>query len=449
MRIAFCVGLTIALLGVGLAAQHPIGQYIISCHARPIIYLDKAGKFVTLFNQPIIQASRGGVHIQGYRWCQSAWTTNGIDVFDPYAKAWVANLQSADPTNFVLGAPYTPAVNYDNIGGVGLYVVDGNPPPSSLNPPSGSRNTSTVDYSVTPLHGGTAKPNVVVNGFFPNTNVPMSDFYADLFLPGNFIGVGFYTNDQKVDRYDILASPPGNLTLTRVASLPAPSEYDAAWAEDGNLYILRAGGLMVLDPRTGTVTTTGLSPSPIPSQGTWGAIAVAPWEQPGMMAVIASDATDQTYLVDLLTGTVTSVQDLNTVTGVSNFFINSARNTEESQLVSWQKADLKGNPVARVFYLTFGTQAAKKTAFLAPSLTGLASSPLQLGTLEIYLSIDVVTVMGLQGLLGYNPAVTLDSRGEGSVTLNYFGLPVGVNTWWQAVLSDLSDASNIIGVQVR
>ncbi len=436
MRVAMFLCLWIACITIPAFAQYDAAIFGSSTYI--VLFDSHAGKSTTLIAQSTVQQSRGAMFGPTGLIYMSAWTTNGIEVLDPVQRVWIKSLAVADPTNNLMGAPYQPAPNYDNLGAFGVWCVDGNPPPTSLNPPANSRNSFVVDYSVSP-------PTFRADGFFPNTDTPMSDAFANPYGPG-FLCVGFAASDRKIDIYPLASTPPSTISLTNVLTLPMDSQYDATFAEDGNLYVLGANNMMVCDIRNKKVTTIQIKGLPIG----YGALWSAPWEQPGMKGWIASDIDDTVYALDLMAApmVVTSLMKFPFPAPLphTNWSFNTARSAEECQLCSW-KSDLKGK---RNFHVNFGSSALGQPCVLVPSLLGLRRNPMMLSGLEIYLAIDNASILGLQGLLPYPGVVYLGTSGEADILWSGFGNELGIRSYWQALTFNkggkFTDASNIINV---
>ena len=439
MRVVVLCLLLAATLSLPVLAQKY--DAAIFTHNGPIALYDSvAGKVTSLIPQARLQPSRGAMFGLNGRIYQGEWTTNGIDVWDPQV-GWVAGLQVADSTNYIMGAPYQPCPNYDNLGGFGIFCVDGNPSAVGLT----DKSTFLVDYSA-------LTPTFRADGKFPaTTEIPMSDMYPNLFAtqPGEeFIGIGFPT-DQKVDIYPLAgAGPyPAAITPINLVTMPLPAQYDATWAEDGNLYVISNNALMAVDIRTRTVTTLQLTGLPTGYAAIW----CAPWEQPGMKAWICSDTDDTIYTVDLMA--LPPIPVTKTVKiGPSAYDVNTGRHAEENQLLSWIDISKKG----RVFHAEFNPNYggnANVYAVLVPSMTGLSNRMILLGSLEIYLQLDQASFLALSGLL-YPNFKNLKTNGQVDFAFNYLGLPLGVRTYWQCVLFDSKsnqflDATNIINVEIH
>jgi hypothetical protein len=425
------------------AAQAPKHDAAIFGTSTPLILIDTKSStpLVTSLipTVPSLYVSRGLMFGPFDDIYVSDWTGNGIQAYDLALGAWDPAKQVTDSTNLLMGAPYQPCPDYENVGGFGLYCVDGNPPPTSLNPPANHRNTFRVSYAGT-------KPQVVADGLFPDTNVPMTDMYANLHGAG-FIGVGFATNDFKVDLY------PRNSTMTiftpkTLVTLPQPSNFDATWGEDGLLYVFSylAGNVPVMqkvDTQKGTSSTVAITGLPV---GLYGALWADRWEEPGMAAYICSDVDDTIYQLDLLADPMVCTKILPMGTALA---INTARNAEETQLCSWW-IDTKGK---RQFHVNFSRHASPGAAsVLVPSTLGLARSPLVLNGNEIHLAIDpAVTIPALMGFLPYNNTVLLQTNGQGDHVWNGLGFILNVNAYWQAIAINqgkVEDVSNVINVRL-
>jgi len=434
MRVASILCLMVIGLGGMVSAQVNFDAAIFN-HAGPVLLFDTgAGKVTSIIPQAASQAARGGCFgPTGYIYL-SAWTTNGIDVLDPTMGQWIPGLQVKDSSNLVMGAPYTPCPNYENLGGFGLMCVDGNPAPTSLNPPANSRNTFVVDYSVSP-------PAFRTDGFFPNTNLPMSDWYPNPHGSG-FIGVGFATNDLKIDQYPIANPPLSSITLTNLCTSSLPIQYDATIGEDGLVYAMSNGFMLKCDTVNNTVLT--IKTSVMPASGYCGMWA-EPWELPGMAAYVAHDTDDTVYKVDLLADPMVAVSVVKLPAAYS---INSARDAQECQLCSW-RADTSGK---RNFHVNFGGNALGQWCTLAPSLSGLTRNPLNLNGLDIHLGIDTATILALSGFLPYTHTVRLGTAGDVDILWNGFGSVLGISCYWQAVtytnIGVVTDVSNVINVEL-
>jgi len=385
------------------------------------------------------QATRGSCFGPFGRIYYSAWTSNGIDVLDPVTGTWIKALQVTDSSNAIMGAPYQPVPFYDNVGGFGLFCIDGN----SVTTPANHRNTFIVDYSTT-------TPTFRADGYFPNTAVPMSDLYPNLFATGpgeDFVSVGFYTSDQTVALYPLAVNPPSVIAPKTLVTLPYPSRYDATWCEDGNLYVPSDDTqnnmvMQVVDIRAKKVTTVPIQG--LPATVGYAAIWAAPWEQPGMKGWICSDTDDTIYTVDLFARpmVVTSVVALGQAVSV-----NTGRHAEECQLASW----LEKQPGARTFFANFGPAFGGKVCVLVPSLSGIRKVPFQVGGLELHLQLDTATLLGLQGLLPYPNTIVLATNGQGSFLWRGFGAKLGIRSYWQALVIDQGgfvEASNLINVEI-
>jgi len=416
----------------------------IFCHTGPVLLFDSAtAKVTSVIPQPgtLAAPARGGCFGPAGFLYASVWGTTqpgsapGIDVLDPILGQWIPALQVKDPgptPSFrIMGAPYTPCPNYDNMMGFGIMCVDGNPPPSSLNPPANSRNTFLVDYS-------TATPTFRVDGIFPDTNIPMSDFFPNPHGAG-FIGVGFYTNDQKVSHYPVANPARTPITVKTIASLPFPSMYDATVAEDGKIYTLSNGFMLVIDVLTSKVNTVATSGLP----GGWCAMWSDPWEKPGMDAYVAQDGTNTIHKVDLSVDPMVSTQIYSIG---KSYSINTGRHAEECQLCSW-KSSTTGK---RNFHINFGPNALGQWCILVPSLSGMTKMPLVVNGLQIHLLLDNASFLGLQGFLPYNFTAALGTSGEVDILWNGFGSELGIRSYWQAVTFNkngvFTDVSNIINV---
>jgi hypothetical protein len=434
MRVAVPLSL-ITLVLAGLASAQ--FDSMITGSSNPVVLFDSsAGKVVSLIPQARTQSARGAMFGPDGFIYMSAWTTNGIDVLNPAIGQWITWMQVTDPTNYVMGCPYQPCPNYDNVGGFGIFCVDGYPAPATLNPPANSVNTFLVDYSGVTT---TVKASVSVDGFFPRTNFPMSDMIPNPHGAG-FLAAGFSTSDLKVDIYPLATNPPAPITLTNVATLPTGPMYDATLCEDGKYYVLGSGQVFIVDTQAKSYTSVDLAG--FPTGATYGAIWAADWEQPGMKGHIAFDINDKIYSVDLLAApmVVTQVTTLG-----RTFSVNTGRSAGECQLCSW----LIDNNGKRNFHLNFGPAAGSMTAYLAPSITGYNPNPLIINTLEIHLAIDPISLFGLAGYLPYVPVTVLNGSGESDIAWNGVGFPLNLRAYWQAVVfsgSTLVEVSNIINV---
>ena len=432
-------GLFFCLLAVGLssllAAQYDAAVFGSASYV--VLFNSQAGKTTTIIAQSQVQSLRGGMFGPTGLIYTSSWTSNGIEVLDPQTGAWIAGLAALDSTNTIMGAPYQPAVNYDNLGAFGLFCVDGNSP----NPASTLiRNTFVVDYS-------TSRPTFALDGIFSNTNnTPMSDMFPNPFGAG-WVGIGFST-DQKIDLYPRAATPNTSITLTNLLTMPLPAQYDATFCEDGNFWVLASNNLMICDLRKQTASTIALQGVPAGYGGIW----CAPWEQPGMKAWIACDLDDTIYAVDLLASPIVATSLVKFPFPAplphTDWAFNTGRSAEECQLCSW-KVDLNGK---RNFHVNFGGKALGQACVLVPSLVGLSRNPLMMSGLEIYLGVDTASILALQGFLPYVSVRYLGTSGEVDFVWNGFGKELGIRTYWQALTftsnGKVTDASNIINVGI-
>jgi len=389
------------------------------------------GKVTSVIPQPVLQQTRGGCFGPYGMIYESAWLSNGIDVFDPVLGQWIPALQVKDPTNNEMGAPYTPCPNYDNLNGFGLFCVDGNPPPTSLNPPANTRNTFLVDYSTpTPTHR--------VDGIFSNTYTSMSDTIPNPHGAG-WIGVGFAATDQKVALYPLANPPLSNINVTTVCTLPFTSEYDATVVEDGKIYTLSNGFMLIIDVVAGKASTMVVSGLAGGSCALW----ADAWEKPGMDAYAALAGTGTIHKLDLTTDPIVTTKILALP---QTYSINTGRHAEECQLCSW-KASTTGK---RNFHVNFGGKALGQWCVLVPSLTGLTKMPLKVNGLQIHLALDNASFLALQGFLPYTLMSLLGTSGDVDILWNGFGSELGIRSYWQAVTFTqagiFTDVSNVINV---
>jgi len=384
------------------------------------------------------QRTRGGVFGPDGLVYVGLWDHNGAGVVDPKTGAWIRYV--VDHCNCVLGAPYQPAPNHDNVGGFGLCCIDGNVPPAPApqSPSTTLRNTALIDFGL---------GRYAFDGWFPNTETDMSDFYPNLFKPGTFVGIPYGTADLTVTEYPLAPNPPQALALTTIVAISSQCYYDACWAEDGFIYAWGGStvGFHQIDVR-------GKSSTVIPVTGmtttTYAAVWNEPWERPGMKAHILSRADSTAYTLDLLARPIAAVKTTVLLPTAAGGAVNSAREAEEAQLSSWWTG---AKPGERDFHLNFGPAHGGETAVLVPSRSGLARTPFVFGGLEIYLTLDTLTIVGFSGLLPYPPVAVLDSSGQADVIWKGFGARLGVTAYWQAVSlkgAALTDASNLIHVNM-
>ncbi len=365
----------------------------------------------------------GGIYLSG-------WTTNGILRVDPNTCA--VTTICTDTTNLVLGAPYDPVVNNEAVGGPGLWIVDGNAPPSPPSP-AGQRNTAIVD-----IRGSAC----TMDCWFPNTQIPLSWCGRDPFNCGQFIGVGFTTSDFNVTRYGLSGGVLGSCVTSTVCSMTEPAQYDAFLGQDCHVWVWNSSpagnvGFTRVDTRTGTCQTcsVGITHSGAGYAGVW----VDPPERPGHTAYVAYD-DGMLYTIDLNTCTITTMCRSGIVAPTN------ANSVEENQLTSW----LNAPGGTRTFHLNFGPVPAGTRYVLVPSLTRTCRRPIMAGNLEIWFDPDANTLLGLQGLLPYQPFGSLPTTGERDVTWNlrHFG---ACGVYWIAGAlgpNRLIDVSNVIKVTV-
>lgn len=425
MRRTLTTGFAVLLLAGAATAQR---AYVTGTSTNPIYIVDpitcttSSCAIGTESSRGIAVGHDGAIYM-------SAWTTNGIFRVDPNTCAITTICQ--DPTNSVIGAPYDPVMNNEAVGGPGLWVVDGNGAPAPA--PAAQRNTVLVDIV------GTA---CTMDCWFSNTQVPLSWSGPDPFNCGQFIGVGFTTSDFNVTRYSLAGGVLGTCTTATVCSLTEPAQYDAFLGEDCHVWVWNSSatgnvGFTRVDTRTGTCVTCAVA---ITHTGTgYAGVWADPPERPGHMGYIAY-GDGMIYTVDLNTCTITTMCQSGITTATN------ANSVEENQLTSW----LNAPGGTRNFHVNFGTVPAGTQYVLVPSLIRNCQTPLIAGNLEIWFDPDLNTILGLQGLLPYQPVGSLPTTGERDITwnLNHFGV-CGVY-WIAGALgpSGLIDVSNVIKVTV-
>jgi hypothetical protein len=275
----------------------------------------------------------------------------------------------------------------------------------------------------------------------------MSDFYPNLFKPGTFVGIPYGTSDLTVTEYPLAPKPPQALSLTTIVAISSQCYYDACWAEDGFIYVWGGStvGFHQVDVRgknSTVIPVTGMTTT------TLAAVWNEPWERPGMKAHLCSRADSTVYTLDLAARPIAAVRTTVLLPAAAGGAVNSGREAEEAQLSSWWTG---ARPGERNFHLNFGSAHGGETAILVPSALGLARGPLVFSGLELYLTLDSLTVLGISGLLPYPPVVVLDSSGQSDVVWKGFGTRLGVTAYWQAVTlkgAALTDASNLIHVNM-
>jgi len=449
MKIIALATLCMVLLpGGALSAQYDAAIFssisTTNAHATYVTLVNTASRtLTTIWKAPGIaagssQRNRGGMFGPDGLIYVSLIDYNGLGALDPVTGAWPRFV--GDFRNDVMGFPYQPALNFDNVGGIGFCLIDGNQPPSPP-APAASKNTVLVDF---------ATNRYTLDGWFPNTEVDMSDFYPNLFNPGEFVGVCYYANDHTVSGYPLAQNPPEALSLTTLATVSSLHRvyYDSCWAEDGNLYLWAGSdsGIFQVDIRTGASTllpVTGLA-----SGMTYGCMWNEPWEKSGMIAYVLPRTDQVVYSIDLAARPLKAVATGLVIPATQGTRVNTGREAEESQLTSWWTG---AGPGQRTFHLNFGQGHAGEIAILLPSATGLAANPLVLNGLEVYLAIDSISLSGLTNVLPYTPMVTLDTSGQFDVIWKGTGARLGVSAFWQAVTmkgSTFTDASNIISVNL-
>ena len=415
-----------------------------NAHATYVSLIDMTTQTVTtIWKAPGVaagssQRNRGGVFGPDGLIYVSLIDYNGLGALDPKTGAWPKFV--GDWRNDVMGFPYQPALNFDNVGGIGFCLIDGNQPPSPPAPAT-SKNTVLVDFGAN---------KYTLDGWFPNTEVDMSDFYPNLFNPGTFVGVCYYANDHTLTEYPLAMNPPQALSLSTLATLSSlhHAYYDACCTEDGKIYVWAGSdsGIFQVDTRTNTSTLlpiTGLA-----AGITYSCMWNEPWEKPGMKAYLLTRTDSTVYSIDLKARPLTAVATKVILPAIQGSRVNTGREAEESQLTSWWTG---ATPGQRTFHLNFGAGHAGETAILVPSATGLAASPMRLNGLEIHLALDSITMFALMNILPYPTMVTLDPGGQHDVIWRGFGSRLGVSAYWQALTlkgSTFTDASNIIHVNL-
>lgn len=436
----------IASLSVSTAAQDSViyGPFNNVLNATQITLLDSGtGSFTTLIPQMLNAGRcRGGMTGPDGSLHFSEWNNNGIFVWDMQLMALDTMRHAVDATNAIMGAPYQPAPNYENVGGFGIFCMDGNGAPAPA--PTAHRNSFTVDYSTTP-------PAFQMTGWFTNTKVPMADCVANPHGSG-WLTVGHTTSDFEVAIYDHPATIPNTLTITTVIpTLPFPSMSDATMADDGRLYVpgydaanANALVMMQVDVLAQAVTTIAVTGGF--TGDTIGSIWAEPWENPGRLAYIAGLLNDTVYQLDL-------TQNPMIVTSITTPAIqidhSTGRSLEENQLSSWW-IDQNGR---RNFHVNFrkSTPGAQSVLAVTP-IASPSANPLMLSGFEIYLSIDpTITLFGLQGFLPYQPFRTLDVALQADHIWNGIGSVLNIRSYWQAIAirnGVVEDVSNIINVRL-
>ena len=401
-------------------------------HFGGVYFLDTAANKVAT-HYLFTERNRGGLMgPDGFPYV-GLWVTNGVASLDPATGAY---LNKVTGTNAVVGAPYALAPNYDNVGGFGICCIDGNVPPAPA--PAATRNTALVDF---------AARTAAVDGWFPNTETDQAGFFPNLFKPGTFVGVPRHSSDLTITEYPLALSPPQALTITTLATLSSRGYFGATWAEDGMIYVWGSHflGIHQVDIRKGTSTLIPVAGVYSP---TYAALWTEPWENTGMKAFISGSNGD-TFALDLLARPIIATQTLSLKNIPLFSFPMVGCNSEEGQLHSWWTSAAK--PGQRNFHLNFGQACAGETGILVPSLTGLRSTPALLNGLEIYQSLDSVSMLGIGGALPYTAFTVLDSTGQADILWRGYGVKLGISAYWQAYTlkgSVFTDASNLIHVNL-
>lgn len=431
MRRSIAVSVVAVLLGSGsLLAQVDAALQFAGIPPSGVVLLDTTTGTTTTIRPPGNDGTAGGVLFGPYGNLYYASRENGVAALNVANRSWDPRRSVTDPSRNIIFTPWQPAWDYDNVGGPALVCLDQKQGVSPA--PLFARQAFRVDYS-------SFTPTVMLQGWYPIGERPSSDFFPDLYNPGSFVGVGEWTYDADVRRYTLPSSGPGPLTSTLMASQRFPSRSDATLLETGELAILADANVTFVDLRTGfarDVRTQGVA-------GGFGAIWSDPWERPGMTGRIVTGHT--LFDVDLGVDPVVATRSV-PLTLPQGAIVYCGRDAEECQLCAWVTNPATG---ARNFHLNFGRRAAGQTAYLAPSLSGLAPVAFPVAGLEIRLALDGATYLGLNNLLPYAPSVVLD--GDGQADIAWSGLPdqPAVTAFWQAVtLGSVSDASNIIGVML-
>lgn len=363
----------------------------------------------------------------------SMWTTNGIFEVDPNTGA--ITTICADATNATIGAPYDPVVNNEAVGGPGLWVVDGNPAPAPV--PTGNRNTVLVD-----INGLACTLDCYMSS---TTYTPLSWSGQHPYNPGEFVTLGFTTSDMKADSYALATTPGSPCVITTVCVATNGFQYDGFMGEDCNLYGWSSSttfvGFNKVDVANNACTTIAL---PITHTGTGYAACWADVpEAPGFNAYVAYQ-DGNVYTVDMNTATITTMGPIVFPGGVTT--VTNANNAEENQLSSW----LQTPGGVRNFHLNFGANDAGNAYYLAPSLTRNCTNPLTLSGLELWFTVDQITLFGLSGFLPYAPSGILDANGEADVTWNLGQLGIQTAYWVALTINggNVLDISNVMCVNM-
>ncbi len=381
-------------------------------------------------------SSRG--HFMGHdgKVYRSAWTLNGIVVNDwETTTPTVTNLVN-DTTNYIMGAPYQPVLDFNSSGGPGIVCVDGNPAPAPA--PTGHRNWFSVDINA---------PSFATDGYFLNSNVPMSDCYRNPHNSKQIVTVGFATSDQKIDTWELPGA--GSLfTANTVLTLTNTCGYDACLHEDQKLYCwtsVAAGpiGFQVVDIKAKTQSFTAVTGMTHLGSG-YACVWNDPYEKAGRIAYVLQDSSSATvpellYKVDLATGAATLIP---LALPAGNY--NTGRSIEDGQLTSWK---VKNSATARNYHVNFGTVSVGDVYFLFPTVAGYSSTALVVDGQEIWLTPDFATVMAASNqLAAQTVGVFTSTSGVVDVTVNLFStLNIDV-VWCAARLKQgkVVDVSNYI-----
>ncbi len=421
------------------------------CSGGPIMLYNSRTMSITTvqLRTSTTQASRGGFFANKKMYV-SEWTNNGIGVYDFNVNGWDPNLSFNDTTNAIAGAPYQPSPWYDNDRAFGVYCVDGNPAPTSLNPPVLHRNTFKVDYGQPTVAG-------VPDGIFSDTLVPMSDWRPNPNGSG-YLSCGYINSDYNVSIYDS-AGQANTMTITMLTTLTMPSAFDAAMGENGDYYVLAYNGaastpnnaVLQINLSSNTIVNTinlwAGAPTSLNTIPT-GAIWMAPPEYPGNLGYICSNIDDTIYEVDFAQNPLVTLSS--TPLPVASA-VNTGCHLEEYQLVSWWDTGISAG--GRNFHIHYPNATPGDVSYLVPSLSAPPASPLQLGPFELFFTLDQVSILGLQGVLPYTNSVFIGTGLE--VDHVWTGLPsvgrLGIRAYWIGAsvgAGGITDLTNVINVQI-
>lgn len=382
----------------------------------------------------------------------SAWTTNGILKIDPSTGAVVATV-CQDPTNLVLGAPYTPVIDNEASGGPGLWCIDGNFTSTSTL----LRNTAHID---------TVSQTCGIGCTFPTSITPASDALPHPLKCGTFVCVGYQNLDMNVYEF-VRNGSTGPCAITTLCTLPAEAHGNAFIHDDDNLYVWGYDrslpaftGLMKVDLRTGVCSTIAITSA---------FSNAAVWNEPhgfvGRDAWAYIDQGDRVIRVDLTTGAVTPFWSNRT----DDF--DHARERHASQLTSWVDAS---NPAKRTFHVNFSRSnysgADRPTHYLLvpstltpsggstpPATFNVPRQPSQPPILiEAWFVPDVFSYLAVTGALSplYKAYGSLDANQEADVVVDTtsLGLPTSTCMHWIAFAwgpRGAIDVSNRIPVRIH